>query len=116
MAVKLLALISSSARFVVVAMMVTMMAVQKSCERLLSSRNVKMATSPAVSSTAMNSSGCCRMQATMSSSVVCAMKAVLESMNTRMKMGTIAKGMMKTCSRLWLTSSDDSSAKTMTSE
>ena len=94
MAVMLLALISSSDRLVAVATAVTMMAVQKSCERLLSSRSVKMATSPAISSTATNSSGCCRIQAQMSTSVRWAMKAVRESTNTRMKMGTIAKGMM----------------------
>ena len=69
-------------------------AVQNSCERLDSSRSEKMATIPAISSTAMNSSGCCSMAAQMSTMTVWAMKAVRESMNTRTKMGTMAKGRM----------------------
>ena len=73
---------------------VTRTAVQNSCERLDSSRSEKMATSPATSSTAMNSNGCWSMAAQISTMMVCAMKAVLESMKTRMKMGTMANGMI----------------------
>ena len=69
---------------------VMMRAVLKSCERLDSSRSEVMATSPATSSTTVNSKGCCSMLAQMSTMVVCVMKAVRESMKMRMKMGTMA--------------------------
>ena len=71
---------------------VTRMAVLKSCERLLSSRRVKMATMPAIVSMIMKSSGCCRALAAMSTVVAWAMNAVRESMKTRTKMGTMANG------------------------
>ena len=51
-----------------------------------------MAVSPATISTAMNSSGLCKMQEQTSTTVTWARKAVRESINTRMKMGTMAKG------------------------
>ena len=67
-----------------------MMAVLNSCERCVNSRSELMATSPATLSTTMNSKVCCSMMAQMNIMVICVMKAVRESMNTRMKMGTIA--------------------------
>ena len=69
-----------------------MIAVQKSCERLLSSRSEKIAAIPPTVSTAMKSSGYCSIDAQMSTTVMCVMKAVRESMNTLTKMGTMANG------------------------
>ena len=69
-------------------------AVQKSCERLESSRREKMAIMPATVSTAMNSRGCWRILAQTRTVVMWAMKAVRESMNTRTKMGIMANGSM----------------------
>ena len=92
--------IQSSARLVRMPATVTDTAVQNSCERLDSSRSEKMATNPATSSTATNSSGYCRKQAQVRTIVEWAIKAVRESMNTRIKMGTIANGTIYTCSTL----------------
>ena len=82
---------------------VTDTAVQNSCERLDSSRSENMATKPATSSTATNSSGCCRKQAQVRIIVASAMNAVRESINTRMNIGTIANGTIYTCSTLCFT-------------
>ena len=71
---------------------------------------------PATSSTAVNSKGRCSWQAQMSMTVTWAMKAVRESMNTRMKMGTMAKGRIKMWSRMWLTSSEAMTQAMTTSE
>ena len=69
-----------------------MKAVLNNCERWLSSRSELMATRPAIDSTAMNSKGCCSMTAHISTIVKWVMKAVRESINTRMKIGTMAYG------------------------
>ena len=64
----------------------------------------------------MNSNGCCNMQAQMSIVVTWAMKAVRESINTRMNIGTIANGMIYTWSTLWSTISDAATLKRMIKE
>ena len=66
-----------------------MTALQNNCERLESSLREKIAAVPPTICTAMNSRGCCSMTAQMMIIVAWAMKAVRESMNTRMKIGTI---------------------------
>ena len=86
--------IQSSARLVSEALKVTNTAVQNSWERLDSSLRAKMATRPATVSTATNSKGRTRALAQISMMMTCVIKAVRESINTRMKMGTIANGMI----------------------
>ena len=87
-------MIQSSERFVSEAAKVTNTAVQNNCERLESSLRAKMATMPATASTATNSNGRCKAHAQMRIMTEWAMKAVRESRNTRMKMGTITNGMI----------------------
>ena len=86
--------IQSRARFVSEAASVTTTAVQNNWDRLESSLNAKIATMPATTSTDTNSKGRCKALAQMRIMMTWVINAVRESINTRMKMGTITNGMI----------------------
>ena len=90
----LLSCISCSVKYTVQLPMVTSKAVLKISARCDSSRSEYIATSPDTSCTMMNSYWYFTAAAHISTMVTCALKAVLESRNTRMNIGVMANGSM----------------------
>ena len=82
----------SKAKFIAIATMVTIIAVLKSCERYCRSRSEYTAAMPAITSTTINSNGCWSITEQISIIVRWVTIAVRESMNTRVKIATMAYG------------------------
>ena len=80
----------SKAKFINIATKVTSIAVLKSCDLNWRSRREYTAANPATISTTINSNGCCSIIAQTRIIVRWVMIAVRESINTRVKMGTMA--------------------------